>query len=446
MSDRVLAGAAAALHDVIVAVSTPPGRGAIGTVRLSGSPSAVDAVLEATLESGATLEPRRATLVSLLHPADGRPIDRGVAVRFVGPRSYTGEDVVELDLHGSPAILQAAVAAFVAVGARPAGPGEFTLRAVQHGRMDLLEAEAVDAVVRSDSLEAARLAGRHLHGELSERLGAIRAAMLAVASALEALVDFPEEVDEAELAADLERIGALATATEELASTFAAGRRLVDGTRVVLVGPVNAGKSTLLNLLLGHERAIVAASPGTTRDVVSETVTWAGRSFRLDDTAGLREARDPVESEGVRRTAAAMALADVVVQVRDGRSPGDRPDGLAVATHADLLGAEAQERLRVAGWLLIGAPSGAGVTEVRAALVGGAHAPGAGLLIHTARQHQGLLRAAQALREALVAGADEPVLAALAIRSAGRAIEELTGAWSDDEVLASMFARFCIGK
>ncbi len=446
MTERLLAGAAAALHDVIVAISTPPGRGAIGTVRLSGAAERVDALMEATLESGSVLEPRRATLVTLLHPADGRPIDHGVAVRFVGPRSYTGEDVLELDLHGSPAILAAAVAAFVAAGARPAGPGEFTRRAVMHGRMDLLEAEAVDAVVQADSLEAARLAGRHLRGELSERLGAIRAAMLDVASALEALVDFPEDVDEAELAADLDRIGELAASMEGLAATFDAGRRLVEGTRVVLVGPVNAGKSTLLNHLVGHDRAIVAASPGTTRDVVSETVTWAGRTFRLEDTAGLRESADPVESEGIRRTEAAAAQADVVVHVRDGRDVGERPVGLAVATHADLLSDGDAEALRAAGWRLVAAPTGEGVDGVRDAIVGDPAGPGVGLLIHTARQHDGLVRAATALREALVAGSDEPVLAALAIRSAGRALEELTGAWSDEAVLDAMFSRFCIGK
>jgi tRNA modification GTPase len=398
---------------------------------------------------GSALQARRATLVTLVDPRDGGAIDRGIAVRFVGPASYTGDDVVELDLHGSPAILEAAVAAARAAGARPAGPGEFTRRAVLHGKLDLVEAEAVDALINADSLAAARAVGRHLEGELSRRLGGLRTSMLEIASAIEALLDFPEEVDDADIAPDLLALEPLAAAMEELASTFEAGVRLTRGLRVVLAGPVNAGKSTLFNLLLGHARAITSEVPGTTRDVVSETVTWGTRTVRLEDTAGRRPTIDPIESEGIARSLGAEARADLVIEVRDGREVGlgaEGPSGaLGVATHADLLAAASQRALAAAGWHLVGAPEGTGVRELRDKILAAAAVP-PGLLLHTARQHAAVERSAFALRAALQAGANEPVLAAVSIRAAGRALEELLGAWTDEEVLDTLFDRFCIGK
>jgi len=442
--DRLLSASAAALDDVIVAISTPPGRGAIGIVRVSGSAAGVDGVLAAVLP-GVSLEDRRATLATLVG-AGGEAIDRGLVTRFRGPASYTGEDVVELALHGSPVVLELATAAIVAAGARPAGPGEFTRRAVLHGRMGLLEAEATDALVRSESERAAKLAGRHLGGELGARVAAWRERLLVLAASLEALVDFPEDVHEGELTAGLGSLADLRAEVAGLAATFDAGRRLVDGARVVLTGPVNAGKSTLFNALLGHGRAIVSEVPGTTRDVVSETVSWAGRSIRLEDTAGLRGSVDPVEREGIMRTAAAVEAADVEVTVRDGRSVDEEPVAVAVATRADLLEPDRVAELEAAGWLLFGAPDG--VEPVREAIVeataGGL--PEGELLIHTARQHAALTSAAGALDEALSAGPDEPVLAALAVRQAGRAIEELSGAWTDEAVLDTLFDRFCLGK
>jgi tRNA modification GTPase len=449
--DRLLLDGAARLDDVIVAVSTPPGRGAIGTVRLSGSRAGVDGVLARVLSARlrARLIDRRVALGTLRAPDGGEAIDQGLFVRFAGPDSYTGEDVVEFDLHGSPVLLEAAVRALCDAGARPAGPGEFTRRAVRSGRMGLLEAEAVDALVRSESLDAARLARRHLGGELTDRLEAWRERLLQHAAGLEAAVDFPEDVptDVAPLASLL----ALREELARLADSFDAGRRLVEGARVVLTGPVNAGKSTLFNGLLGHGRAIVSEIPGTTRDVVSEAVHWSGRHVRLEDTAGLRESTDPVEAEGIARTAAAVARADVEVAVRDGRElTGLPPEGsaVAVATRADLLDGPRRAALEVDGWLLFGAPAGAGLEGVRAAIVAaGSTGSGPGdLLIHTARQHEAIGRAVAALDEGLTAGADEPVLAALAIRAAGRALEELTGRWTDEAVMDALFERFCVGK
>ncbi len=412
-------------------------------MRLSGPAEAMDGVVRTLL--GTDLAPRRATLVTVTDPRDGGSIDRGVATRFVGPASYTGDDVLELDLHGSPAILEAAVAAAIMAGARPAGPGEFTRRAVLNGKLDLVEAEAVDALIQADSLAAARAVGRHLEGELSGRLNELRASMMDAASSIEALVDFPEEVDDADVAPDLERLASLALAMEELASTFEAGARLTRGLHVVLAGPTNAGKSTLFNLLLGHDRAITAPTPGTTRDVVSESVTWSGQTVRLEDTAGRRDAVDPIEAEGIARTAGAAARADLVVEVRDGRSADEPPAALAVATHADLLDEAGRSRLQEAGWHLVGAPGGEGVAELRVAIGAQVEVP-SGLLLHTARQHDAVARAASALRAAQAAGIDEPVLAAVSVRSAGRALEELVGGWTDEQVLDALFERFCIGK
>ena len=444
--ERLLARSAAALDDVIVAISTPPGRGAIGLVRLSGPSPATDRVLARVLP-GVELVARRATLATLVGP-DG-VIDRGLVTRFVGPASYTGQDVVELALHGSPVVLELAVQAICAAGARPAGPGEFTRRAVLHGRLGLLEAEAVDALVRSESARAARLAGRHLGGELSARVAAWRERLLGLAATLEALVDFPEDVPEAELEQGLASLPALRAQLADLAATFDAGRRLVEGARVVLTGPVNAGKSTLFNLLLGHRRAIVSEVPGTTRDVVSETVCWQGRSLRLEDTAGLRRSDDPVEVEGIARTASAVETADVPVVIRDGREVGGEPPrGLAVATRADLLEPGRRRALTEAGWLLVGAPDGEGVQAVRDAVVQAARGSAAEgeLLIHTARQHRALTEAVESLDEALAAGPEEAVLAALSVRAAGRAMQELGGAWTDEQVMDALFERFCVGK
>ena len=444
--DRLLTRGAAALDDVIVAISTAPGRGAIGIVRVSGSADRVDGVVEQVLP-GVVLEPRRATLATL-RDAGGVAIDRGLVTRFCGPASYTGQDVVELALHGSPVVLELAIEALCAAGARPAEPGEFTRRAVLHGRMGLLEAEAVDALVRSESVRAVRLAGRHLGGELVERVAKWRRRLLELAATLEALVDFPEDVPEDELRAGLALLPTLRLELAGLAATFDAGRRLVDGARVVLVGPVNAGKSTLFNLLLGYDRAIVSEVPGTTRDVVSEAVSWSGRTLRLLDTAGLRSSCDPVENQGIARTEAAARDADVQVTVRDGRELSEAPSGVAVATRADQLPPSRREMLASQGWLLVGAPEADGVEAVREAVViaSGEGAADGELLIHTARQHRALSQAVRSLDEAMAAGPDEAVLAALAVRDAGRSIDELGGEWTEDGVLDALFERFCVGK
>lgn len=444
--NHLLSRAASLIDDAIVAVSTPSGRGAVGIVRLSGAPHRLEPILKELL-GPARLTDRRLGLVDILD-VDGQALDRGLAVRFVGPRSYTGEDVVELHLHGNPTLLAAVVDRACFLGARAAGPGEFTRRAVLHGRVDLVEAEAIDALIRAESVGAAKLVRRHLDGELQTGLRTLRDALIEVAAALEASVDFPEEVEAHEVLTDLARLGPIRTQLAALEDSFVAGRRLVEGASVVLSGPVNAGKSTLFNALLGHDRAIVSEHPGTTRDVVSEAVVWDGVAVRLEDTAGVRDAVDPVEMVGIERSRSAREEADVVLDVRDGRTILDAPPAspiVGVATRGDLLPPETQQALGELGWIVASPGS---VDAVRAGVVRACRrdAPPGEVLLHTARQRDGVRRAGQSLDAALDAGPEEPVLAALGIRDAGRALEELVGTWVDEAVLDRLFERFCIGK
>lgn len=451
--DRLLAAAASLLGDPIVAAGTPPGRGAIGKVRLSGEAGQIDRILARVLPAGvpARLAERRAVLADLLGPR-GEPIDRGIVLRFRGPRSYTGEDVVEFDLHGSPVVLEQAIDALCEAGARPARPGEFTQRAVRNGKMDLLEAEATDALVRAESASAARLARRHLGGELASVLAAWRARLLGLAATLEAVLDFPDETDSLAEAEAYVALRSLREEIEALAASLPRGRRLLDGTRAVLTGPVNAGKSTVFNLLLGHGRAIVSPWPGTTRDVVSETLLLEGRAFRLEDTAGRRGGEDPVEALGIARSIEAERHADVRIAVRDGREVAGEepaPGGIGVATRRDLLGPEGVAALARAGWIVVDGTNGDGLADLRTALLwaaeGGEGDPG-GLAIHTARQERALRESAGALREAEEAGPEEPAIAALAVGRAGRAIEDLAGRWTEGDVIEEVFRRFCVGK
>lgn len=472
--ERLLGLAARRLDDPIVAISTAAGRGAVGIVRVSGPPKAVAAALTGVGVEAADLIDRRATRVTL---RDGNGVlDRGLAIRFVAPRSYTGDEVVELQLHGNPALLDACVDRLVGAGARLADPGEFTRRALANGRLTLLQAEAVDAVVRAEGLAAAKLAQRHLGGELAGRLDAWRAELLAAAAALEALVDYPEEIEPDEAAEPLSELPRLRDELVGLRDRSEATRGALRSARAVLVGPVNAGKSTLFNRLLGHERAIVSDEAGTTRDVVSESFEIDGRAVRLEDTAGRREAAGSIEAQGVERSLAAEARADVVVQVRDGRavvsgaedvgpqlplapvefaaaadargsSLGEPPGAeiatpsLWVATHRDQLAPGEVDSLESAGWTVVGPTSDLDPLRHRLAPTSVD-----GLALHTARQRASLGAALESLDGGLAAGAGEPVLMALALRDAGRALEELGGAWSDEAVLDELFSRFCLGK
>jgi len=441
--------------DTIAAVATAPGTGGIGIVRLSG-PAA--ATIAAALCAGRQLRPRRAHHVRFLD-AEGAVIDDGIAVLFAAPASYTGEDVVELQGHGNPVLLQALVARCCALGARIARPGEFTERAFLNGRMDLAQAEAVADLIAAGDLTAARAARRSLEGRFSHRVDAIADELLAIRVHAEAAIDFADEPLETLGGAQL--VARLAQACDDLAGLLAdaeRGRRLRDGLHAVIIGPPNAGKSSLLNALAGSERAIVTEVAGTTRDLLRETVHVDGAALVLVDTAGLREAGDAIEREGMRRARAELGRAGLAIVVVDARDPdagraavaadiAGVPEVLWLHNKADLLPAGTAPPPD--GGLHVSATTGQGMEALHARLrtlvMGGA--VGDGEFTARARHVEALRRAAAALDEAAGALSAEALdLAAESLRDAHHALGDITGRVDADALLGHIFSRFCIGK
>jgi len=455
--------------DTIVAIATPPGRGGIGVVRLSG-PCARD-VAGALIEREGPLEPRHATFTRLRPSEDSAgvgaagsrhdAIDHAIATFFEAPHSYTGEDVVELSAHGSPVVLQAIVGAAIARGARMAHPGEFTLRAFLNGRIDLMQAEAVADLIDASTPLQARAAFDQLEGTLTRAIGDLDARLFDLVAGLEASIDFPEEgYHFLEPAALARSIDGLAAQTAALIADASRGRLIREGLQVAIVGPPNAGKSSLFNALVGASRAIVTDVPGTTRDLVTEVVDIDGLRVTLVDTAGLREATDPIEAEGVERTLQAIRVADVVVHVVDGSltARDDAAQTTAVGAvrrvtafnKSDLVGASTA----IGGeGVSVSALTGDGVPELRRAILRSLDVdlqrdrPALTNVRHlalVARAHEALMRA----RDAVVAGegalSEEFVLADL--QDARAAFEEITGRRAAEDLLAHIFARFCIGK
>lgn len=454
-----------ATDDTIVAIATPPGPGGIGIVRVSGA-GAIP-VAAAILSTPASLEPRRATLTTVLGPTDRRSIDRVLATYFPGPRSYTGEDVVEISGHGSPVILREIVSAATEAGARLAEPGEFTFRAFLHGRIDLVQAEAVHDLVNATTTRQARVAFDQLEGTATTAIGAIDRALFDLVARLEASLDFPEEgyhfVDAQ--AAGLEAAD-LAAQVRGLIASSRQGRLIREGCRVAVAGKPNVGKSSLFNELCGVARTIVAETAGTTRDLVTESIDLAGIPVTLVDTAGIRAATDEVEAEGVRRARGALDVAATVIVVLDRSRALDADDrALLEETARRPRLVVANKRDLPAAWSPTGQPQvsacrhvletclidGGDGTAVRDALLGVIEE---GTLqrdtpaVSNAR-HIGLLAAAEAaLGRASTAAADgateELVLADL--EEARRGLEEILGERAPEAVLERIFERFCIGK
>jgi tRNA modification GTPase len=442
-----LVGAGARALDVIVAPATPPGVSALAIVRLSGPFEGVErvaAALAPALRTGG--EERKARLVTVLD-AEGAPLDELVAIRYLAPRSPTGEDVLELMCHGSPAIVSGLLAAARAAGARPAAPGEFTRRALANGRVDLVKAEGLARLCAAETREDARRSLALVSGALSSRLGGARERLLDVLAALEAALDFAEDVEETQAAATAE---ALDSVREELLFLSASAERVRPerAPRVVLAGLPNAGKSTLFNALVGFDRAIVTPRPGTTRDAVSETVALAGTLVTLVDTAGVRESEDEVERIGVDVARRAAAGADLVLWLVDGSTeePWAPPDGaLVVRTKADLPAAARD----VAAEAEVSALTGRGLEELVglvAARLGTSEATD-GLLV-LARHGEALRAAASALEAASdLARRRQPTeLVASELRRALSALGEVTGETASEELLDRIFSTFCLGK
>jgi tRNA modification GTPase len=449
------------VEDTIVAVATPPGPGGIGIVRVSGGEAEriADAIFAAARAARRWASHRlyRGRLVM----QDGRQLDDALAVLMRAPRTYTGEDVLELHCHGSPCVLRRAVDAIVAAGARPAAAGEFTKRAFLNGKLDLAQAEAVADLVGARTVAGAVQAAAQLEGGLSRRLGVIREQVIRVKAHLEVQIDFSDEDVGLDPSLPLREIGAARQALDALARSFERGRLLRDGLRLAIVGRPNAGKSTLLNALLGEERAIVTAIPGTTRDVIEESADFDGVPVLLSDTAGLRDAPEEVERIGIDRALAAARAADLVLLVVDSsQAPGapaveiDGAPVLAVLSKSDLPCAwsereldELQARHPV---VRVSAQRRRGLDALRqTALARCAAAPRDGETVLTRARHfqavsaalECLDRAAQALRMGLA-----PDLVAVDVQGALDAVAGVTGAVTSDDVLDSIFREFCIGK
>jgi tRNA modification GTPase len=441
--------------DTIVAVATPPGRGGIGVVRLSGA--GAEPIARTLVARVQPLAPRHATFARIL------ACDQVVATFFPAPHSYTGEDVVELSAHGSPVVLAGIVSAAMGGGARLAEPGEFTLRAFLNGRIDLPQAEAVADLIDAVTPLQARAAFDQLEGTLTGAIGAIDVGLFDLVARLEASVDFSEEgyhfVEPAELACALERLMAR---TGALIADGRRGRLVREGLQVAIAGKSNVGKSSLFNALAGAARAIVTDVPGTTRDLVAEVVDLDGLRVTLVDTAGVRPTQDVVEAEGVTRARQAWDVADVILVVVDGSAPLDSLDRqlleetagrqrLVVSNKSDLWADLEGEG--GAGFLRVSARTGDGLDRLRAGLVRALDVeirddpPAITNLRHVAllvRAHEALSRA----RAAAGAGGDtlpeEFVLADL--QDARAALEEISGRRTSEDVLSHIFSRFCIGK
>lgn len=447
--------------DTVAAIATPPGRGAVAIVRLSGP--AARAIAARVFRTRRPLVDRVATLGDVVD-STGVAIDRGLAIAFTAPHSYTGEDVVEFHVHGSPAIARDTLLAALAAGARAAHPGEFTRRAYVRGKLDLTAAEAVGELIDAEHRSAARAALGRVSGGLAHEIDARRATLDTIAEDLAAALDFPDEVPEPTPQALAARLEILDAALAELARTWEAGLVVREGVAVAIVGPPNAGKSSLLNGLLGADRALVSAIAGTTRDTIEETLALhSGIVARIVDTAGLRASDDALEAAGIARGEAALAAATIALVVVDGSRPVD-DDARAILARtrgrervvffnkADLgrSGFDAREASE-ADALSGSARDSADIARVRDALAARAGADAIDLArphLGTARQADGVLEARRALalaRATLVAG--DPIdLVAIDLAHARAALAGITSRDADETLLDAIFARFCIGK
>ena len=448
--------------DTIAAIATAPGRAGVGIVRVSGPAAA--RIAEGVV--GSVPADRLATLRTF-RDGSGAALDVGVALWFAGPRSFTGEDVLELHGHGGPVVLRGVLQRCVELGARIAEPGEFTRRAYVNERIDLAQAEAIADLIDASSEQAARGALRSLSGEFSAAVDRVADRLLDLRILVEATLDFPEE-DGVDFLAESDALQRLAVVRSELESVFRAARQgsaLREGLVVVLAGAPNVGKSSLLNRLAGEDVAIVTEYPGTTRDTVRQTIVVDGLPIHLVDTAGLRDSSDPVEQLGMQRTREALARADLVISVRTVEAPsGGIPvpllasqalDALpssvvrlTVFNKIDLTGEAASECQDSAGWTIrLSARSGDGIDLLRAALLrlGGQSETGEGVFLARAR-HLAALQDAEGHLSAAAVGRLPADLLAEELRLAHEALGSIVGRMTSDALLGEIFGRFCIGK
>jgi len=457
------------LDDTIVAIATPPGRGGIGMVRIAGARARE--IVEPMLRLKHDLEPGRAVFGELIEPCgtgasaprESR-IDEVVVTYFAKPHSYTTDDIVEIAAHGSPIVLRHIVELGVAAGARLAEPGEFTMRAFLNGRIDLTQAEAVRDLIDSQTLYQAKIAAQQLEGALSRRLQPVKQKLVELIAVLEAGIDFAEDdVSVLPNPAILERIAAVRQPLEQLAATFAYGKIVHQGLTLAIVGQPNVGKSSLFNRLVERERAIVTATPGTTRDLVSETVAIGGIPIQLVDTAGIRQALDEAEFIGIRKSMEALADADLVLVVLDASQPETEGNELlrqtqnrttiVVGNKCDLVvsgqwpvTSGQTSRIRAS------ALTGEGIAELRAEIlrhIGGETGAQAEAGFLTNVRHKGLVQdsitALDTATNAVAARVPHEMLL-LDLYNALRPLDAVTGTTTTDDILNLIFSTFCIGK
>ena len=458
--------------DTVAAVSTPFGEGAIALLRVSGPEALHVAGRVCLLRTAATAEGRefgeglasRVARRARFVDAAGRALDDGLATVYRAPASYTGEDLVELSCHGGLLVTRRVLDALLAAGARLAEPGEFTRRAFLNGKMDLTQAEAVMDVIRAGTDLALRAAEEQLAGRLGQRVETLRCDLLGLVAHVEAWIDFPEEgIDPDTGTALLARCDGILAGLDALLATADQGRILREGVRTVIYGEPNVGKSSLLNALIGHERAIVSEIPGTTRDTVEEFLNVRGLPLRLVDTAGLRESADAVELQGVARTRATLTRADLALRVVDASQPPTVatedsepmpvvPASLLVLNKMDLGMDERWRDERYDAAIYVSCRTGEGVDELADAVyrtvTGGAVVWNGATPAVNARHANCLRRAREALSagRALLAAGESPEFAAMDLRAALETVGEVVGGADTESILGEIFATFCIGK
>ena len=460
--------------DTIAAVATGKVPTAIGVIRISGPET--DAVLDRVFrpnckKSCATLEPRKLFLGGLLDP-QGRVLDSGMAVRFPGPASYTGEDSAELHCHGSPMAMGEILSALFAAGARQAKAGEFTKRAFLNGKLDLTQAEAVIDLIDAETPAAARNAAAQLGGALGRTVSAVYDSLTALASQFYAVVDYPDEdIEDLKLSEIRTTLRQADEALTRLLATCGRGRLLKSGVRTAIIGRPNVGKSSLLNALAGYDRCLVTDIPGTTRDTVEESVLCGGVLLRLIDTAGIRETEDTVEKLGVERSKAALETADLVLAVLDGSQTPTAEDldaltlascsrrWILVRSKSDLDAAEpvcaasfqlGQSQFPPAADVSVSAVTGEGLDALEQAVAGLFSFEGgaSGELLTDPRQTDAVSRARDAVRrglEALASGLTPDVILT-DTEEVMNALGELTGRTAREDIVSAIFSRFCVGK
>jgi tRNA modification GTPase len=447
--------------NTIVALSTPRGRGALAVIRLSG-PEAI--AIARQLGSLDEVEPRQARLTKLRRPSENEILDQVLLTCFPAPNSLTGEDVVEISCHGSPAVIRSIIDATLELGAVLAGPGEFTLRAVSNGKINLAQAEAIRDLIAAQTDAAVKQAARQLHGELANALAPFKVKLIEAIVLLESALEFVEEEIPAPRADAIEKdLTAVSRGIEKLSQSYSAGRLLQEGIRVAITGRPNVGKSSIFNSLIERERAIVTDIPGTTRDTLTEAIDLDGIPVILTDTAGLRETTDDIETLGIERTRRAMGDSDLVLVVLDGSAdigPSDQDlinqtassRRLIVRNKSDLPTFNpASCCVEDVQAINVSAKTGEGLATLRAAILASLNSNGiedGSLLITNARHYDLLCNARRELEAAQTTLRDRhsEELVLVPLHNALRLLGQITGETTTEDILSEIFATFCIGK